>query len=125
MRNRDEKLTRRSFLAKMATAGAVTVGAGYLVGCKSEGGGGSSEKKPSGGGGAKADACTDLSGLTDAEKQTRQSLGYVDKSTQAGKNCKNCSLYQPEKYAEGCGGCQVMKGPVAEAGYCTAWAAKS
>ncbi len=119
MSDENERLTRRGFLAKAAAVGALTVGAGYLSACKPSADTAKSPGEQAGGG-----ACDDLSALTDAEKSTREGLGYVDKSTVAGKNCKNCSLYQPEKYAEGCGGCTVMKGPVLDEGYCTAWALK-
>lgn len=126
MRKTDERFTRRGFLQKMAVAGAITVGAGYLIGCKPQDMG---EKKGAGGkaeGAAETDVCTDLSALSEADIKTREGLAYVDKSTQAGKNCANCSLYQPDQYAPAeCGGCTVIKGPVMAAGNCTAWAAKA
>jgi hypothetical protein len=125
MRNQDKKFTRRAFLRQAALATAVTAGAGYLVGCKPSDSGGKSGGKSAGGEAAGADVCTDISGLTETEKKTRQSLNYVEKSKAAGKNCLNCSLYQPEKYGDACGGCQVMKGPVMAKGNCTAWAAKA
>lgn len=128
MRKKNERLTRRGFLRQVAAAGAVTLGAGYLIGCKpQESGKGSSGGSPEkSAGGTKADACTDLSGLTDAEIKTRESLGYVDKTPDPAKNCANCSLYVPDQYEPAaCGGCTVMKGPVMAQGYCTAWAAKA
>jgi hypothetical protein len=109
----DEKLTRRALLERAAMTGAVLVGASALLGaCKQdEAGGGGKPAEP------KVD-CSDLSALTDAEKNTRNSLKYVDKSTKPGQNCKNCKLY---KEAPPCGGCEVMKGPIAAEGWCSAW----
>ena len=73
---------------------------------------------------AAADPCTDVSGLTDAEKNMRTTLKYVAKSPEAEKNCVNCGLWvEPEAGAE-CGGCQVVKGPIHPEGYCTSWVAK-
>jgi hypothetical protein len=70
-------------------------------------------------------SCTDDSTLTDSDRETRATLVYVDNSTVAGRDCGNCSLYiQPETRGP-CGGCQIIKGGIAERGYCVAWAAKA
>jgi hypothetical protein len=65
--------------------------------------------------------CGDLSGLTEADLQQRESLGYVAVSTIEGKNCGNCRFYQPGTQVNGCGGCQLIKGPVYEGGNCNSW----
>ncbi|MFN4083779.1 MAG: high-potential iron-sulfur protein [Bacteroidia bacterium] len=69
---------------------------------------------------AQAD-CNDLSGVAEADLKQRESLGYVAQSTEEGKNCINCRFYQPGSQPNGCGGCQLFKGPVAEQGYCKSW----
>ena len=68
-------------------------------------------------------ACTNLSGLTTAERQARTVLAYVDRSPQPDKRCDNCRFFKsagPEK----CGGCQLIKGPVHPKGYCKSWVTK-
>jgi High potential iron-sulfur protein len=51
-------------------------------------------------------------------------LKYVEKSTEAGKNCSNCQLYQGGKDAWG--GCPLFAGKkVAGAGWCSAWVKKA
>lgn len=66
--------------------------------------------------------CTDLSGLSDADKKGRENLSYVDKSTEAEKNCSNCRFWQPNANdPNACGGCQLMKGPINPQGYCKSW----
>ena len=69
--------------------------------------------------------CSDLSGLTEAEKATRKALKYVEQSNDAKKNCANCSLYKPPAAEGQCGTCTLLKGPVVPAGNCTGWQAKS
>jgi hypothetical protein len=124
----DDKMTRRQFVQSAATS-AISVAAfgAFVSACKSETGandkgGAGAEKKEEGA--AELD-CTDVSGLTDAEKKTRTSLKYVDQSPEPGKNCANCQLYQPPESGSGCGGCTVVKGPINPAGYCTSWVKKS
>lgn len=121
MKNKS-KITRRQFIHTTAAAGAATLTLGYLLaGCKGDGGG----TKSGGGGGGGEKSCDDVSGLTEQEKKTRESLKYVEKSPEPQKNCANCSLYQLPKDGEFCGGCSVLKGPVHPQGYCTAWAPKA
>jgi hypothetical protein len=69
--------------------------------------------------------CNDTTGLTDADLQQRQSLGYVANTTVEGKNCANCRFYQEGNQPNGCGGCQLFKGSVAPEGYCNSWFAKA
>jgi len=127
------RVSRRRFLHSLSIAGVVGAGGSLLVACGggSDGSGdGSSSQAPSGAGDtgsatASAD-CSDLSGLSDAEKQQRKqmvkSLNYVKESPKEKKNCANCQLYQQEKYSSGCGGCQLFPGPVNAKGYCDSWA---
>jgi hypothetical protein len=50
-------------------------------------------------------------------------LKYVEKSTEAGKNCLNCQLYQGK---DAWGGCPLFAGKkVAGAGWCSAWVKKA
>jgi len=65
--------------------------------------------------------CNDLSGVDAADLKQRESLGYVAKSAEADKNCSNCRFYQAGSQPNGCGGCQLFKGPVSTEGYCKSW----
>jgi hypothetical protein len=66
--------------------------------------------------------CSDLSGLSDADKKQRESVSYVEKSPEAEKNCTNCRFWQPNASdPNACGGCQLIKGPVNPQGYCKSW----
>ncbi len=101
-------LSRRAFLS---TCGVGAAGLTLLIsGCRKGGGG--------------ALTCTDVSGLSAAEKQARTSLKYVDTSPKKDKHCKNCQLYKAPAKAGRCGGCTVVKGPINPEGYCSSWAKK-
>ena len=65
-----------------------------------------------------------MSGLTDTEVQMRETLAYVEESTVPEKNCENCQLFIVAEAGAACGGCQIIKGPIAPGGYCNSWAAK-
>lgn len=101
-------VSRRGFLAVF---GAGAAGLAVLAsGCRK--GGGSNL------------VCTDVSKLSDAEKAARTSLKYVDKSTEAGKNCSNCQLFKAAAQAGVCASCTVLKGPINPLGHCASWAKK-
>jgi hypothetical protein len=126
------RVSRRRFLHSLSIAGVVGAGGSLLAACgggsDQSGDGGSSTEGEAGSATASAD-CSDLSGLSDAQRKQRKqmvgSLNYVEESPQAEKNCANCSLYQQEKYGSGCGGCQLFPGPVNAQGYCDSWAPTS
>lgn len=67
-------------------------------------------------------ACDDLTGLPQEEKEKRNSLGYVENTPIRENTCDNCQLYLPPTESRRCGGCQLFKGPVMPNGYCTYWA---
>lgn len=106
--------------------GIAGVGGGVLISaCGSEAEGQDGE--------ATADAgasCSDLSGLSEAQRQQRQqmteTLNYVEETPNEEQYCSNCALYTPPEQAETteeqCGGCQLFPGPVSPNGYCTSWA---
>ncbi len=110
-----KKLNRRDFLQRAAVLGAATVGgSAFLAACQSGGG-------ESGGGGG-GFACDDVSGLTDAEKATRQGVNYIDQTTTEGQMCSNCTHFTSAG-ATACGSCAVVKGPIHPDGWCTLWVA--
>ena len=106
----EHAVSRRGFLA---VVGAGAAGLAVLAsGCRKGGSSGSNL------------VCTDVSKLSAAEKAARTSLKYVDKSTDAGKNCSNCQLYKPAASAGVCAACTVLKGPINPQGHCASWAKK-
>lgn len=127
----DRKLSRREFLERAMALGLATTGvAATLAACDApsdkkpvKGAAKAAEKKPAAPA-AKALNCAGTDGLSDPDKQTRVTFKYVDKSPEAAKNCANCQLYVVAKAEGSCGGCQIVKGTINPAGYCTAWQAK-
>ena len=68
--------------------------------------------------------CSDISKLSDSEKQTRVEFEYTIKSPHKDKFCNNCNLFTPPKNGKQCGTCEIVKGPINANGYCTQWIAK-
>jgi hypothetical protein len=69
-----------------------------------------------------SDPCSDYSDLSKNDIKLRESLGYVQKSPTANKQCGNCNLWLPPAEGKACGKCQLFKGPVPSTAYCTYWA---
>lgn len=66
--------------------------------------------------------------LAEPGKEMAGSLGYVHKSTQAGKACSGCMLYAAagKKNGEDVGKCTVIPGKLVKgAGYCNSWSKKA
>lgn len=106
-----DNVTRKDFLKKLAGSSvAVAAGASLITAC--------GESKPA------KDPCTDTSGLSESDKTMRQNLGYVEKTPDVSKNCKNCQLYKMPEGGSKCGGCTLFGGPVTDNGYCNSWVAK-
>jgi hypothetical protein len=103
----DERLIKRRDLLKgAALLGVTAAGAGRLLaGC-----------------GGDELSCSDVSQLTDAQRQTRTRQAYVEQTPDATKRCDNCTFFTAAQNA--CGSCSVVPGPINPAGYCTSWAAR-
>lgn len=70
-------------------------------------------------------SCSNVSGLSPEQIQTRKSLQYTDRSSKAKQTCGNCQNLQPKPQgSDGCQGCQVIPGPVHPSGWCSAWVAR-
>lgn len=109
---------RREFLKRFSAASAVGIGAStVLAAC---GGGESASEAPAAA--PAASGCMDTTGLTEQEIAMRNSLAYVDDTPDPTKNCLNCSLYLAAAEGAACGGCNLLKGPIAPNGYCISWA---
>ena len=119
--------SRRDFLKRSAVLGAVGMGAGSLLGYCGRRPEENGETEAASNGGSSA-ACEDVSALSPAEKQQRdtmvQNLKYVPKSQDPSKICTGCQLYKAAAAGAACGGCQLFPGPVAAEGYCASWAPK-
>lgn len=112
-------MERRNFIKAAFLGGAST----YLIGCA--GGDDNSQTQTETEPQVADLACDDVSALTEAEVQARTNLNYVDVSPKPGEYCNNCSFWVEGESATSCGGCTVIKGPIAPKGYCITWAAKA
>jgi hypothetical protein len=121
----NKELSRRSFLS-LTVMGCLSLSAiSLLASCKKK----PEMEKEKGvtmeeGKSTSKEPCTDISGLTDQEKQTRIVNHYVGDSTIEGKECDGCSFFIKPAFEDPCGTCQIVKGPIDPDGYCTAWVAK-
>lgn len=109
-----DKLNRKDFFKKAALVGisAVSLPA-FLESC-----GGGNKKAPV------SDPCTDTSGLTAEQLQTRKTFQYLGKSPHKDKYCTLCQFFIPPKGNAHCGTCQVVKGPINPDGYCNSFIKK-
>jgi hypothetical protein len=104
--------SRRDFLKHALSIGALSVAGGaVLTAC--------GKQKKQGGGG-----CNDVSGLSEADKTLRTANEYADVTPDKEQDCTNCELYTLPAAGAACGGCKVLKGPVAPKGWCKLWAKK-
>ncbi len=97
---------RRSFLKQLGLAAGFGLGAQVLAGC----------------GAKQQDPCSDISGLSAQDRQTRITYGYRSETLIEAKRCDNCAFWVAAT-AGPCGSCTLVKGPIAAAGYCNSWAA--
>ena len=123
--------SRRAFLGRTATLGAIVGLPSLLTAC----GGGDENEAPGAettdeapdasvaAGDVQASECEGYDALTEQDLQTRQTLGYVDNSPDPAKLCNNCQFYNQPEGGSPCGGCQLFQGPVAPEGYCNSWVA--
>lgn len=108
----NKHLTRRHFIGRSLSIGAVGVAGTFLAAC------GKKDEGP-------ADPCSDETGLSDTEKMVRKSSSYSLNSAHAKKRCDNCTHWSVAKPEAPCGGCKVVKGPIKAAGYCNLWLKKA
>lgn len=119
------ELSRRSFLS-ITLLGCLSLGGiSFLASCKNK-----PETAKQGaeemakGDPAAGDLCTDVSGLTGQERQTRVTFEYAGKSPVEGKDCDDCRFFVQPAPEGPCGTCEIVKGPINPDGYCTAWVAR-
>ncbi len=104
--------SRRTLLKRVAALGATGVLAPTLLAAC----GNSNASVPQ----AVTASCDDNLGL--AARATRRALNYVAQSPHADKTCANCQFYKTELDDAGCGGCEIVSGPIALEAYCDSWA---
>ena len=120
-----KNFSRRAFIRRGGSLGAVVV-ALTVVGCggEEETGGGGGGGTGGGGGGGGGLSCDGVDGLTEAELGMRTSQAYVSSSPHGTeKNCLNCML-GAGLTATSCGTCSVIKGEIHPEGYCNLWVAR-
>lgn len=121
-----EQFNRKKFLLKCGILG----GGGLLLLAGCSDGSEPGSKNPEGEAGTKptdtvgnnpAD-CNDLRGVSQAEIDKRQKLGYVKEAPSPDVRCEICKLYLPADAGKKCGSCSLFKGPVATGASCTYFA---
>jgi hypothetical protein len=100
------ELDRRTFLKRAGALAALSLGAQAFAGC------GAKEQDP----------CSDLSGLSAQDKQTRITYGYRSQSLIEAKRCEGCNFWKAPAAGGHCGSCSLVKGPISPSGYCNSWA---
>jgi hypothetical protein len=105
----DEKLSRRDLLQKSAAFGVLALAGAGVAACSKDA--------------ARGPSCNDTTGLSASDTMVRQSLGYIDVSTEPGKTCVGCQQYLPTTPST-CGTCKVLRGPISPNGYCKSFVAK-
>jgi hypothetical protein len=71
-----------------------------------------------------ADPCGDVSGLSEQDILTRTTFKYEEVASDKAKLCNTCNFWVPEEEGQVCGGCTLVKGPIAALGSCISWVAK-
>ena len=120
----EKEYSRRKFLLNTLLAGSAVLGTG-LVFSSCNSGTTTTNESANNDDLPPVDKCNDYTGVSEAELQKRNSLGYVEETPMPESNCANCLLFLLPKEGETCGGCQLFKGPVFDNAYCTYWAARS
>ena len=123
--------SRRLFLKQAVALGVVGLrGPGLLAACGNEKAaeriktetGPTDQTSP---GAAVSGKCAGSADLPAGDVAARQAVNYVDESPQTDKFCANCRFFKQPAAGAVCGGCEIVKGPIAPVGYCNAWVAQS
>jgi hypothetical protein len=115
--------SRRYFLRRTAALGATgLLLPGLLTAC---GGENATESSGESGSSAVGSQCVENIDLSWRETMGREAVSYVDESPNPAQLCSNCRFYQPSDADAACGTCEIVAGPIAAAGYCSAWAVHS
>lgn len=116
MTNKD--FSRRQFIKGVPSLSLLLWPAIFLAGCEQKSGPDKNANLP------EPSHCSDLSGVSEQDKELREKFAYTDHSPIADNQCNNCNLYLPAQKDKKCGGCMLFRGPVQASGYCAYWAPK-
>ena len=118
---KNESLSRKDFFKRVSLFGISAIGATTLLkAC----GGAPDEAAPEPVATEVDDPCSDLSDLSEADINLRESLGYVAETPNPEERCDNCALWVPVPEGGQCGGCTILPGqPIHPAGWCNSWVA--
>lgn len=101
-----KKIARRDVLQGAVRLAVVAPAVGLLAACS---------KEPD---------CTDVTGLTPAESTARDAANYLNRAPDQTRACERCALFVAPPSENACGGCTVVKGPIAAKGTCNLFAPK-
>jgi hypothetical protein len=73
---------------------------------------------------APEEPCAENEAIPPVAIAARTAVAYVDVAPHAERRCDNCRFFKPPAAGASCGGCEIVGGPIAPAGYCTAWVAE-
>ena len=117
--------SRRSFFQRTLAWGTVLLAPVLLTAC------GGSEAPASDTDETTAHAREHVQATCDSETELgtrdngiRKALAYVEDSPHTDKDCANCKFFKAAA-GEVCGGCEIIAGPIAAAGYCNSWVART
>ena len=115
--------SRRSFLKRMVGVSAAGLFLpGLLAACRNENTAtaSSAETAP----GVAVASCAEGEAIPLTAVAPRKAVAYVDLSPHDERSCDNCRFFKQPATGASCGSCEIVGGPIAPAGYCTAWAAQ-
>jgi hypothetical protein len=116
--------SRRSFLKRIVGVSAAGLFLpGLLAACRSENTATASSGETASG--VAVASCAESEEAPVAAVATRKAVTYVDLSPHAERSCDDCRFFKQPATGASCGGCEIVGGPIAPAGYCTAWVALS
>jgi hypothetical protein len=111
-----DKINRKDFFKRAALLGVTAASLpAFIESC----GGNSKKNSP-----ANNDPCSDTSGLTADQLQTRKTFQYTGHSPHNDKYCSICNFFIKPQGNAHCGTCQVVKGPINPDGYCNSFIKK-
>jgi hypothetical protein len=123
------RYSRRLFLKQIVAIGAagLTV-SGLLTSCSNENAAERGETETgsldrTSPGATASGTCKESADLPAADRAARQAVNYEEESPHADKFCANCRFFKQPVTGAACGGCEIVKAPIAREGYCNAWAA--